>query len=112
MFIFVSFDSVFSDSFLGGSYTCRCNYSVYDEGCTHSHLLHAHFSVAQFVCPHSHIFMRVTYTHAWLKCLKRFFAHVSSLSISPSPSHFWLKHLSIFCLLFVVSTSVLLFLNQ
>ena len=30
------------------------------------HLLHAHFSVAQFVCTHPHIFMRV-HIHAWLK---------------------------------------------
>ena len=37
-------------------------------GCTQHHLLHAHFSVAQFVCAHPHIFMRVTYTHGSSVC--------------------------------------------
>ena len=27
--------------------------------CTYTHLLHAHLSLAQFVCAHPHIFMRV-----------------------------------------------------
>ena len=51
--------------------------------CTHSPVARTFF-VAQFVCAHSHIFMRV-HMHAWLKCLKRFNAHVSHLSISLSP---------------------------
>ena len=48
------------------SYTCSCNYSVYDGVCTHTHLLHAHFSAQR---AHSHIctiFMRV-HMHAWLR---------------------------------------------
>ena len=49
-------------------------------------LLHAHFSVAQFVCAHPHIFMRVTHTHGSSVC-KKVFAYVSFLSISPSLSH-------------------------
>ena len=40
--------------------------------CTYTHLLHAHFSVAQFVCAHAHIFMRV-HIHAWLKFMKKMF---------------------------------------
>ena len=56
MLIF-SLDLVFSDRFLGGSYTCSSNYSVYDGECTHAHLSHAHFSVAQFVCAHPQIFI-------------------------------------------------------
>ena len=58
----------FSDRFLRVSYTCSSDYSVYDGWCTYTHLLHAHLSVAQFVCAHPHIFMRVL-IHAWLKCL-------------------------------------------
>ena len=53
------------------------------QGCTYTHLLHAHFSVAQFVCAHPHIFMRVR-IHKWRVC-KNVFAYVSFLFISPSP---------------------------
>ena len=60
--------------FLRVSYTCSSNYSVYDGWCTNTHLLHAHFSVAQFV----------THTHGSSVC-KRVFAYVSFLSISRSP---------------------------
>ena len=77
----------FPTDFLRVSYTCSGNNSVYDGGCTHTHLSHAHFSVAQFVCAHPHIFMRVTYTHGSSVC-KKVFACVSL--ISPSnllPSH-------------------------
>ena len=35
---------------------------------TYTHLLHAHFSVAESVCAHPHIFMRV-HKQVWLKCL-------------------------------------------
>ena len=65
-------DLSFLDKVFGVSYTCSSDYSVYDGGCTYTHLLHAHFSVAQFVCAHPHIFMRV-HVHAWLKFMKKVF---------------------------------------
>ena len=52
--------------------------------CSHTHLLRSHLSVAQFVCAHPHIFMRVTHTHGCSVCIK-VSAHVSFLSISLSP---------------------------
>ena len=61
------------------SNTCSSDYSVYDGECTYTHPLHAHFSVAQFVCAHPHIFIRVTHTHGSSVCKKVF------ASISPSP---------------------------
>ena len=43
-------DRGFLTEFLRVSYTCSSAYSVY----TYTHLLHAHFSVAQIVCAHPH----------------------------------------------------------
>ena len=67
---------IFPDSFCTVSYTWSSDCSVYDGRSTCMH--------AQFFCAHPHIFMRV-HIHAWLKCLKRFIACASHLSISPSP---------------------------
>ena len=79
-------------SFLGVSYTCSCDCSVYDgrKRCTYTHLLHAHFS-AHGAC---------TVTFAYFSCVshtrmaqaqvvvkKVFVARVSYLSILLSPSH-------------------------
>ena len=53
--------------------------------CTYTLLFHAHLSVAQFVCVHPRTSPRAcTYTHGSSVCKKKF-AHVSHLSISPSP---------------------------
>ena len=77
-------DRLFSIEFFCVSYTCSSKYSVYDGWCAYTHLLHAHFSVAQFVCAHPHFFMRVTHTHTHGSsvCKK---GVVSFLFISPSP---------------------------
>ena len=70
---------IFPDSFFTVSYTWSSDCSVYDGRSTYT------APVARtFFCAHPHIFMRV-HIHAWLKCLKRFIACVSHLSISPSP---------------------------
>ena len=63
---------------------CSSNNSVYDGRCTYTHLSHAHFLRTARSLRGSHIFMRVTYTHGSCVC-KKVFAHVSFLSISPSP---------------------------
>ena len=69
------------------SYTVSCVRLVYFHSCcTHIFLRIAR---AQW---HSHIFMRVTYTHGSSVC-KKVFARVSHLSISPSP--FLMIHLSL-----------------
>ena len=87
MFIF-SLARIFHDRvFLGVSYTCSRNYSVYYGG---EHTLacrtHIFLHVARSQS-HSHIFMRVTYTHGSSVC-KKVFAHVSFLSPSRHlPSH-------------------------
>ena len=52
---------------------------------------HAHFSVAQFVCAHPDIFMRVTHTHG-SSVHRKVFAHVSLIS----PSRFLPSHVSLF----------------
>ena len=47
--------------------------------------LYIHSPVARtFYCAHPHTFMRV-HIHVWLKCLNRFIACVSHLSVSPPP---------------------------
>ena len=60
----------FSTEFFWGFRAHVVATAVCTTGCVHTltHLLHAHFSVAQFVCAHPHIFMRV-HIHAWLKYL-------------------------------------------
>ena len=75
-------DGVLLTEFFRVSYTCSGDCSVCDGRCTYTHLLHAHFSAESAYT--SHIFMRVTYTHGSSVC-KKVFAHVSYLSISPSP---------------------------
>ena len=66
------------------SYTCSNNYSVYDGVCTHTHLSHAHNSGAHTLCTYfSHL--HAYHTHSCLRCLKRFIAHLSYLTISHSP---------------------------
>ena len=51
--------------------------------CTHSHLLHAHFSVKHTLCAHFTLLMRVN-KHAWLKYVKGVGRMRTSFSISPS----------------------------
>ena len=89
MFIFSLARCFSGQSLFKVSYTCSRNYSVYDGGCTHTHLSHVHFSVAQFVCAHPDIFMRVTHTHG-SSVHKKVFAHVSLIS----PSRFLPSHVS------------------
>ena len=80
-----SLDRDFSDNFFRVSYTCSGNYSVYD-GSVHTLTCRTHIFLVHTHSVHiSHIFMRVTYTHGSSVC-KKVFAHVSFLSISPSPS--------------------------
>ena len=81
------FSRHFSYKFFRGSYTCSSNYSVYDGECTHTHLSHAHFSVAQFVCAHSHICMHVHTRMAQVspkRCVIPLHLAVSLLMIHPS----------------------------
>ena len=78
---------IFSNKFIRVSYTCCSNYSVYDGECTHTHLSHAHFSVAQFVCAHSHICMHVHTRMAQVspkRCVIPLHLAVSLLMIHPS----------------------------
>ena len=70
--------------FLRVSYTCSSDFSAYDGECTYTHLLHAHFLHIARAQLHLHIFVRVTHTHG-SRVPKRFFAHVSHLSISLFP---------------------------
>ena len=71
MFNFFLSTVFFSDRFFKVSHTCSGNNSVYDGWCAHTHLSHAHFSVAQFVCAHPHIPMRVTHTRMAQVSVKR-----------------------------------------
>ena len=66
------------------SYTCSSNYSVYDGWCAYTHLLHAHFSVAQFVCAHPNFFMRVTHTRMAQASVKKVLCRFSSSRLLPS----------------------------
>ena len=69
----------------------RCEHKDRGEPllCTYTHLLHAQFSVAQFVCAHSHFFMRITHAHgsSSSRVKKVFVARVSYFSILPFLSH-------------------------
>ena len=85
-----------STEFFRVSYTCSSDYSVYDGVCTYTHLLHAHFSVAQFALRTSTLLMRVTYTHGSSVCKKVFVTWVSLFS----PSRLLPSYVSpIFCCL-------------
>ena len=77
-------DIIFSTVFYRVSYTCSSDYSVYDGRCTYTHLLHAHF-FAHRACTVTVAHLHACPTHASQGCQERFFAHVSFLSISPSP---------------------------
>ena len=74
----------FSDRFFRFSCTCSSNYSVYDGSvhtltcCTHVFLLHS-------LSAHLRTSSCVSHTRMAQVSVKRFFAHVSFLSISPSP---------------------------
>ena len=73
------------------SYTCSGNYSVYDGGCTYTHLMHAFFC-PQRVHKHSRACSSV-YIHAWLKFMRKVFVAWESFLSSRSP--FLMIHLSL-----------------
>ena len=68
------------------SCTYSSDHSVYDGWCTYTHLLHAHFTVAQFVCAHPHTSSCVSHTRMAQVSVKRclLHAHVVDLNLTLS----------------------------